>query len=284
MAGTSIASIDLEYQAQQDRPGLLRLYLPPGRGPFPTVVDVHGGAWNIGDRTAEADLDIALARAGILVAALDFRQADDAPYPASIADINLGIRWVKAHTGQFGGSAVVGAVGSSSGAHQALLCGLRPNDGRYRALQLPDYPDIHAELSYVVACWPIVDPLARMQYARRADRADLVTATKRYFGPLRAMRDGNPQRVIEERRFTHRPPLMIVQGGSDENIPARIVSRFARTYAAAGGDVYLREYAAMPHSFITSCPDAVETSQAIDDIAGFVHERHSRALDTLIPQ
>ena len=38
---------DVEYQPSQ----LARIYRPRGAGPFPTVVDVHGGAWNTGDRS-----------------------------------------------------------------------------------------------------------------------------------------------------------------------------------------------------------------------------------------
>ena len=37
-----------------------------------------------------------LAESGILVASIDFRMPPEAPYPASLADINLGSRWLKA--------------------------------------------------------------------------------------------------------------------------------------------------------------------------------------------
>src|ERR1041384_8063276 len=42
---------DVEYQQQAGKPWLARVYRPIGAGPFPTIVDVHGGAWNNGDRT-----------------------------------------------------------------------------------------------------------------------------------------------------------------------------------------------------------------------------------------
>ena len=62
---------------------------PKDTGPFPTIVDVHGGAWHNGDRTNNAGIDRALAAKGIVVAALDFRQPPEAGYPASICDIEL---------------------------------------------------------------------------------------------------------------------------------------------------------------------------------------------------
>ena len=81
---------DVEYQNLAGKPWLARVYQPKGSGPFPTIVDVHGGAWHNGDRIANAGIDRALAANGILVAALDFRQPPEAGYPASICDINLG--------------------------------------------------------------------------------------------------------------------------------------------------------------------------------------------------
>ncbi len=40
---------DVEYLRHGDRRLIARLYKPKGAGPFPAVVDLHGGAWNNGD-------------------------------------------------------------------------------------------------------------------------------------------------------------------------------------------------------------------------------------------
>src|SRR5579864_8457171 len=44
---------------------------PKGAGPFPTVLDLHGGAWNAKDRHAEEPMDRAIAASGVLVVAID---------------------------------------------------------------------------------------------------------------------------------------------------------------------------------------------------------------------
>src|SRR5256886_11659580 len=36
---------DLEYQRADGAPLLARLYKPIGSGPFPALIEVHGGAW-----------------------------------------------------------------------------------------------------------------------------------------------------------------------------------------------------------------------------------------------
>ena len=42
---------DVEYLRHGDKPLIARLYKPKGDGPFPAVIDLHGGAWNSGDLT-----------------------------------------------------------------------------------------------------------------------------------------------------------------------------------------------------------------------------------------
>src|SRR5579871_5159683 len=67
---------ELEYRrTAKGRPLLARIYQPSGRGPFPVVLDLHGGAWNAKDRHAEEPFDRALASAGALVVAVDMTLA-----------------------------------------------------------------------------------------------------------------------------------------------------------------------------------------------------------------
>jgi acetyl esterase len=169
---------DMVYQRQGEREFLARVYQPDGSGPFPTVVDVHGGAWHIGDRRQNAVIHVAMAAAGILVLALDFRQSQDAPYPFSILDINLGVRWAKANARQFSGTDQLGGLGSSSGGHQILLTALRPRDERYRQLSSSDQAVLDARLSFVLACWPIAHPLECYRRARELN-LDSVARTRR---------------------------------------------------------------------------------------------------------
>src|SRR6185295_16616998 len=74
---------------------MARIYQPTGAGPFPTILDLHGGAWNNKDRTAEEPMDRALAGSGALVVAIDMTLAPEAPYPACVQDANYAVRWLK---------------------------------------------------------------------------------------------------------------------------------------------------------------------------------------------
>src|ERR1700689_2403455 len=129
---------DIEYQRHNGQPLLARLYQPIGPGPFPAVLEVHGGAWTGGDRFNNVVIAEALAADGIVVMSIDFRMPPQARYPDTVADVNLGIRWLKANATKFNSRADLGGgLGSSSGGPLLLLNALRPHDPRYTKLPLP---------------------------------------------------------------------------------------------------------------------------------------------------
>src|ERR1700709_2684290 len=96
---------EIEYLRHGDKPLLARIYKPRGKGPFPIIVDLHGGAWCRKDRTSDAGTDERPAKSGVIVVALDFRMPPAAVFPASLIDINYAVRWAKAHAAEWGGRA-----------------------------------------------------------------------------------------------------------------------------------------------------------------------------------
>jgi acetyl esterase len=86
---------EVEYLRHGAKPLLARVFRPHGKGPFPAVVEAHGGAWCEGNRANNDSINSAVAKGGVVVAALDFRNPPDATYPGSVADINYAIRWLK---------------------------------------------------------------------------------------------------------------------------------------------------------------------------------------------
>src|SRR5918994_6091245 len=60
---------DVEYLRHGDKPLLARLFKPRGSGPFPNIVELHGGGWVRGDRLNGNVGNEALAKNGVIVAA-----------------------------------------------------------------------------------------------------------------------------------------------------------------------------------------------------------------------
>ena len=265
---------DLEYGRVGDTPLLARLYRPRGVTNFPSIVDVHGGAWVTNDRLQNAAIDQMIASAGTAVLALDFRMAPASPYPASIADINLGIRWLKANAARLGGDPRrVGGLGTSSGGHQLWLNVLRPREARYTALKLAGADDVDASLGFVVVCWPISDPVARYKMARETGNERLVRNHDAYFLTEAAMAEANPQAILESGEGRNLPPALLIQGTADANVTPDMADRFVSAYTRSGGRITLRKFEGQPHTFISQNPTSPASVEALGLITDFIREQ-----------
>ena len=126
---------EVEYLRHGEKPFLARVLRPRGEGPFPAVIDVHGGAWCRGNTTGNDPINQEVARGGVVVAALEFRNPPDATYPGSVADVNYGFRWLKSEARRFDSEpGMVGSMGTSSGGHLVVLAALKPDDPRYASV------------------------------------------------------------------------------------------------------------------------------------------------------
>ena len=258
----------MAYRLVGDQPLLGRLYRPAGAAADLIVVEVHGGAWQMNDRLTNAVIHKHLAQDGVSVFALDFRLAPQHPYPAAINDVNYAIRWVKANLKP----KQVGLLGTSSGGHQAVLSALRPHDARFFT---PDaaLAGHDARVDFVVACWPVLDPLARYRMAKAKGLKNLVAAHHGFFSDESAMIEGNPHLVIERGEATSLPPMLVLQGTADENVEPERADAFAERYRRAGGEIELQKFTGQPHTFIVKDPDSPASKEALATISTYLKRR-----------
>jgi acetyl esterase/lipase len=239
---------DIVYH-RDDKPRLARLYQPAGSGPFPAVLQVHGGAWNNKDRTDGQNTALELAAAGIVVLSIDFRNAPEAPYPASLQDINYGIRWLKTHAGEFGSSAgQVGAYGTSSGGHQILLAAIRPDDPR----------------------WGVLFPLERYKLAKAKGDETLAKGHDVFFGSEAAQIEATPALIIERGEKVFLPPALVFQGTMDQWTSVELAQRLATDYRNAGGTMDLALYEGARHTFVNEHPFDPNSVKAVATMIAFV--------------
>jgi acetyl esterase/lipase len=244
---------EIEYLRHGDRAMTLRLFRPAGAGPFPVVVDLHGGAWTKGDLNECTERAAYLAGKGLAVAALDFRHAADG-YPTSLQDINYAIRWLKTQAKDLKlDAARVGITGQSSGGHLGMLAAMRPRDPRYMEIALRG-GTTDASVCCVGMTWPVINPLSRYRNALRlrasdnppAWTGDIPERHDTYWRTEDAMAEGNPMLALERGEAVETPPTIWVQGkpdpihdyrdpagGTDLNEP----ERFAKNYRDAGGEI-----------------------------------------------
>jgi acetyl esterase/lipase len=248
---------------------MARVYQPDGAGPFPTVLDLHGGAWNAKDRRAEEPMDRALAASGILVVAIDLTLAPEAPYPACVQDANYGVRWLKSKAAAWKGDpSRIGVYASSSGGHVAELLAMRPRDPRYNAIPFPDARGADATIAYAAMRSPISNPFARFQHAEKMKREAMVKNHTTFFQPWETIHESNPQEILERHEPVTLVPLLIMQGALDDNVLPAVQEQFAATYKAAGGECQYRLFEGSEHEWVAT--PGPQTDRARELVKAFI--------------
>jgi acetyl esterase/lipase len=265
-----VETTDVEYLEVDGTSYSATIYCPLGAEAAPGLIDVHGGAWTTGNRLGDRNVARGLAQRGVLVMSPDFRVAPAHPYPAQVQDINFAVRWLKDHAAEYGCVAEsIGAFGSSSGGHTAMLAAMRCSDPTYAAHPLPGLAAV-GSLRYVIGGWPIMDPYARYFFAIETGRQDLITRTDGYFRDQEEMRRANPQMMLDRGEPLELPPVLLIQGTRDTNIPMMLTMRFAASYNARGGSARLEQFPDMPHNFCSD--ERPETDRVIELMRAFIAE------------
>ena len=243
---------------------LARVYQPEGAGPFPVLLDLHGGAWSRKDRLANEPMDRAIAAAGMLVVAIDMTLSGEAPYPASVQDANYGVRWLKWKAPTWNGDpSSLGVLGSSSGGHIGLLLAMRPRDKRYNAIALSEAPKLDATFAYLATRAPVSDPYVRFLVAEKAGKEELVKASKAWFQPFDNIHEGNPQEIITRKeKLAALPPLLIMHGGADDHVLPANQKKFAESYRSAGGEVQFELFEGGEHEWTANPGPLTDRSHA----------------------
>ena len=268
----NVSEVEFRKNAQ-GRMLMARIYQPKGSGPFPTVLDLHGGAWNRKDRFAEEPMDRALAASGLLVVAVDMTLAPQAPYPACVQDANYAVRWLKTRAAGWNGDvARLGLYGSSSGGHVAELLALRPHDPRYGAIPLAGPANVDATVAWAATRSPISDTFARYQNAERRKNESMIQNNKVFFVPWQAIHESNPQEILDgvlgRKETVALPPLLIMQGALDDNVLPEIQEKFVKTYKAAGGQCEYHLFENSVHEWVAE--PGPQTDKARETAKAFI--------------
>lgn len=133
-----------------EKPLRARVYEAPGSGPFPVVVNYHGGGWVFGSLEQDDFLCHLIAARGFNVVSLDYRWAPEAQFPGPLEDCYAAAHWVAANAAEFGGSAgSIAVMGSSAGGNLAAGVSYLAREKRSPeiACQILIYPICGCDLS-----------------------------------------------------------------------------------------------------------------------------------------
>jgi acetyl esterase/lipase len=125
------------------------VYLPPARPsipgaprprPRPSVLVLHGGGWNAGDKGDASRFSRWLADQGYVVLDVEYRTHPQPNWRQAIGDVACAIVWVRRHAAEPDWNLDPGAItllGRSAGGHLALLAAYGTNETRLGASLLP---------------------------------------------------------------------------------------------------------------------------------------------------
>ena len=249
---------------------LVRIYRPPeaktksdGSPKLPAILDLHGGMWNYNDRTLDEVCNKALAEAGFLVAAIDFRQGPMHQHPAASKDAVDALHWLRHNSDRLNiDPDRIGILGSSSGGHLAMYAALTPNSRFHGSAA-----QVHVPPKFIVALWPVSDPYQRYRYATRAKLLRLVEAHDAYFVTEDGMREASVPRLVVAGEAETLPPLLVVQPGEDGNVPAEINLSLVKAYQDRGGYIEYGHFPGEPHAF--GLKQSVATQRMIELVISF---------------
>ncbi len=122
--GKIVEHRDVTYVERDGGPLLADVLVPPGEGPFPAVLVVHGGAWMTGNKSKMAPVGRLLAEHGYVACTINYRLAPKNPFPAQIEDCKAAVRFLRSHAAEYHlDPQRIGAFGYSAGGHLVALLG-----------------------------------------------------------------------------------------------------------------------------------------------------------------
>jgi acetyl esterase/lipase len=214
------------------------LYLPQGKGPYPAVVFIHGGAWRSGTRAQLRGQAALMAENGFFGMAIEYRLAPQYKYPAAIDDASAAVRWLRAHAAEYNiDPDRIAAVGSSAGAHLASLLGTRstPLASGQKHRTATD-ASVEAVVAFNgifdFATWPAADKVSDFLGGQCPEVKEICEEAS----PMRQVRPGEP-------------PFLLLHGTADETAPYTQATNFQQRLLQNKDSVELFTAPGAPHTF-----------------------------------
>jgi acetyl esterase/lipase len=266
------------------RPLELDLWLPPGEGPFPAVLFLHGGGWRLGSRRsagpayarAQPGPFEKIAQAGVAVASADYRLSGEATWPAQVHDAKAAARWLRGRAGETGiDPERIAAWGESAGGHLAELLGFTAGDTALEGDVGVSGP--RSDVAAVVA-WYAPSDLTTVTAEAGLDPTDPTTREAQLLGaPATTVPDIAAQASPISHVSAGVPPVLLLHGRADRFIPCTQSEKLQHALDAVGADVELHLYDGSDHMWLGASDAAAD---ALDRTITFLRTHLLRVPDS----
>ncbi|MCB1853422.1 MAG: alpha/beta hydrolase [Halieaceae bacterium] len=260
--------------ASAGKRNLLDIYHPHSRreGGFPVLLQVHGGAWMIGEKEQQAlPLMYHMAQRGWLCVAINYRLSPKAAFPAHIIDVKKAIAWIRENIAEYGGNPdFIAITGGSAGGHLSALAALTPN----RAEWQPEFEDVDTRVQAAVPFYGVYDFLDRnlirpemSMEGMVADRVMQCTLEEN-----RALWEAaSPLQHVSDQA----PPMFVLHGSHDSLVWVEEARAFVSALQAVAREpVAYAELPGAQHAF--ELFHSVRTDHTINAVGHFLEWAHAQ--------
>ncbi len=263
--------------ADSGKRNLLDIYRPhePREGGFPVLLQVHGGAWIIGEKEQQAKpLMYHMAQRGWLCVAINYRLSPKAAFPAHIIDVKKAIAWIKEHIRDYGGDPeFIAITGGSAGGHLSSLAALTPNYADWQ----PSFETVDTSVQAAVPFYGVYDFLDRAGIRPKMSMDELLADRV-----MQCSKEDNRQMWDGASPISHvsedAPPMMVIQGTHDSLVWVEEARAFVSALQAVSKQpVAYAELPGAQHAF--EIFHSVRTDHTVHAVGHFLEWTHARWLN-----
>jgi acetyl esterase/lipase len=247
---------NIAYREGDSKSWRLDLAIPKRESPKPrpALLVIHGGGWIEGDKSSFSTPQVPVpgniidcAKMGFVAATMNYRLAGEATYPAALDDCRCAVRWLRAHAKDYNIDVDhIGAWGNSAGGHLAFM------------LALTDDPTVPGDpwSMFSSRVQSAVSDSGPLDMVYQHEQGTLRTVVERFLG---GPPDGDRVDVYKFASPIHRiskkaPPLLLIYGVADNQVPVETADKFVLAAGAAGlNDVSYCRLAGIDH-----CPHSLQ--------------------------
>jgi acetyl esterase/lipase len=243
-------------------------------GRRPCILQIHGGAWIIGDKREQGiPLLRHLASRGWVGFNVNYRLSPGATFPDHLVDVKAALAWIRGHADEYDiDPDFVVVTGGSAGGHLAALMGLTANDARYQ----PGFEHADTSVQAVVPFYGIYDFTNR--------NATTAPEFQRWLAEplvIKAFLDEEPERFADASPLDHirpdAPPFLVIHGDKDTLAPVEDAREFVAELATVSSSpvVYVELHGAQ-HAFdVFGSPRTRRMVRAVERFLYVVHHDHA---------
>ncbi len=237
--------IDVAY-ATKSATQKLDLYIPnEGTGPFPVIIEIHGGGFMMGAKSGEITPMLEGVKRGYAVASINYRMSGEALFPAAINDVKAAIKFLRANAAKYNlNPGKFATWGGSAGGNLSALAAMSGDVASLVDASLGNASVSDAVQAGVDWFGPIYFSTMDAEFAALGTTGAMGatnsanSAESKYLGKVIGTPEAQP--LIEAASpltyiTKNAPPLYIQHGTVDRNIPITQSINFAAKLASVIG-------------------------------------------------